>query len=81
MTLRAPDGTELADDEKLPTYRSITNGSVLEMEVRSLLFSTPCLPCCCGLRPAWRLSVMSLSVLFWLSCSLDSGHHQTSRQC
>jgi len=32
MTLRAPDGTELADDEKLPTYRSITNGSVLEME-------------------------------------------------
>ena len=37
MTLRAPDGTELADDEKLPTYRSITNGSVLEMEVRSLL--------------------------------------------
>ena len=43
MTLRAPDGTELADDEKLPTYRSITNGSVLEMEVRSLLFCTLCL--------------------------------------
>ncbi len=52
MTLRAPDGTELADDEKLPTYRSITNGSVLEMEVRSLLLWTPCLPCCCGLLPA-----------------------------